>query len=220
MRQPSIALIGGTGAEGTGLAFRFCLAGYSVLVGSRVRERAKTGALAIRKEVPDARVEGMSNDEAARRGEMAVLTVPYANLSSLLPGLASLLAGKTVVSTITLVEFVLGKMVVQRSEMGSAAEEVQALLPESRVAAAFQTVDAFTLRQVERMLDSDVVVCADDKSARHDVMKLVASIPGLRPVSGGRLAHARYVEECTALLVALNRIHKSHAGIRLTGLDA
>lgn len=220
MRQPSIALIGGTGAEGMGLAFRFCLAGYSVLVGSRVPERAIAGALSIRKEVPDARVEGMSNDEVARRGELAVLTVPYAILSTLLPGLASPLAGKTVVSTITLVEFVLGRMVVQRSEMGSAAEEVQALLPESRVAAAFQTVDAFTLRHLERLLDSDVVVCADDKSARDDVMKLVASIPGLRPVSGGRLAHARYVEECTALLVALNRIHKSHAGIRLTGLEA
>jgi NADPH-dependent F420 reductase len=147
-----------------------------------------------------------------------MLTIPYAAVSSTVPALAETTSDKIVVSTIAPIEFQEGRPVAQRVEAGSAAQEVQRLLPNARVVSAFQTVDAHLLHDASVGLDTDVIVCSDDVEARRAVVALAATLPGVRALSGGRLAASRYVEESTALLVTMNRIYKTHTGIRITGV--
>jgi NADPH-dependent F420 reductase len=135
-----------------------------------------------------------------------------------LPALREHTGGKIVVSAVVALEFREGRMVALRPEAGSAAQEVASALPGARVVGAFQNVDSHVLAS-NSPVDSDVIVTSDDAEARHLVMDLVGALPGARAVSGGRLAASRYVEEITALLVTLNRIYKSHTGIRITGIQ-
>jgi 8-hydroxy-5-deazaflavin:NADPH oxidoreductase len=216
---PRLAFIGGTGPEGRGLALRFTQVGYPVVIGSRSAQRAQQAASEVRALAPNGDVVGESNHDAARLGELIVLTVPYSGIGDLLPQLSGFVRGKIVISAIAPIEFKEGRPVALRPEVGSAAQEVQSLLSESRVVSAFQTVDAARLDNPAESLDCDVVVCSDDADARHDVMRLANQLPGIRALSGGRLAASRYVEECTALLVTVNRIYKVHTGLRFTGLD-
>jgi len=136
-----------------------------------------------------------------------------------LPDLEDSLREKIVVSTIAPIEFRDGRPVVLPVEAGSAAQEVARMLPVSRVVSAFQTVDAHALSDLDHELDTDVLVSSDDTEARRLVVRLANGIVGVRALSAGRLASSRYVEECTALLITLNRIYKSHSGIRITGID-
>lgn len=217
--RPTLAFIGGTGPEGRGLALRFALAGYTAVIGSRSAERAEGIAREIASGRGAVNVEGRSNEMAASAGDIIFLTVPHRGLRDTLPPLAQQLAEKIVVSAVAPVEFVEGRPVAARLEAGSAAQEVQTLLPNSRVVSAFQTVDAHQLGDPSIVPDSDVIVCSDDVEARRAIVRLVGAIPNLRGLSGGRLAASRYVEEITALLITLNGIYGSHAGVRFTGID-
>jgi NADPH-dependent F420 reductase len=109
--------------------------------------------------------------------------------------------------------------VALRIEAGSAAQEVQVLLPEARVVSAFQSIDAHRLQDVNTPLDTDVIVCSDEVEARRLIVRLAGELPGVRALSGGRLSSSRYVEEVTALLITVNRIYKAHSGFRLTGIE-
>jgi len=145
--------------------------------------------------------------------------LPYAGIRDTLPPLAGATRGKVVVSAIAPVEFREGRPVALRVEAGSAAQEVQQLLPEASVVSAFQTIDAHQLQDLAANPDTDVIVCSDDVEARRQVVAMAGELPGVRALSGGRLAAARYVEEVTALLITVNRIYKVHSGFRLTGID-
>lgn len=215
-----IALIGGTGPEGRGLAQRLALAGHTVIVGSRSAERARAIAAELAAAAGGSTsIAGAENTQAVSAVDLAMLTIPYAGLRDTLPQLAEALAGKIVVSTIAPIEFREGRPIALRVEAGSAAEEVAGILPDSRTVSAFQTVDSHALGDLAHELDTDVLVSSDDTEARRLVVRLANGIPGVRALSAGRLASSRYVEECTALLITLNRIYKSHSGIRITGVD-
>lgn len=215
----SLAVIGGTGPEGRGLALRFAGRGHEVVIGSRAEERAQEAAEEIRETVPGSQVVGRENGAAAGRGQIVVLTIPYAGVQDTLPPLKDAVEGKIVVSAIAPIEFREGRPVALRVEPGSAAQHVQELLPGARVVSAFQTIDAHQLQALDHELDTDVIVCSDDVEARREIVRLASTLPGVHALSGGRLAASRYVEECTALLITLNRIYKAHSGIRITGIN-
>lgn len=218
-----LAFLGGTGPEGQGLALRLALAGADVLIGSREAARAGTAAAelsALVAAAPDAgRIAGRDNLDAAAQADTAFLTVPYAAQRPLLEQLAPALAGKVVVNVIAPMRFVRGVGAIALPvDAGSAAQESQLLLPDSPVAAAFQNVSAEELLAVDRRMSGDVIVCSDHPTAKQTTMELSAKIPDLRPVDGGGLANAKYVEQITPLLVNINRIYKIHAGIQIVGL--
>lgn len=218
----AVGLIGGTGRLGPGLALRLAAAGRTVLVGSREAERAAERAAAISTRLggaAGARIEGRENAAVAAECQVAVITVPYEAQASLLPGLAGPLAGKVVVSTAVPVRFD-----AQRGPLsvtvgaGSAAQEAAALLPRSRVVGAFHTVSSAHLARLDRPLDEDVLLCADDDQAKADVRRLVELIPGLRPIDAGHLGNARLTEQLTVLLLGVNRLTRGAAGVRLVGV--
>jgi NADPH-dependent F420 reductase len=214
-----LAFVGGTGPEGRGLALRLSQLGHSIVIGSRSRERAEEAARELSELVGDRDVTGLPNDEAAAAGEIVLLTIPYAGLRDTLRPLTRSTQEKIVVSCVAPVEFREGRPFALRVEAGSAAQEVQELLPDSRVVSAFQTVDAHQLQDLDAALDTDVIICSDDVEARRAIVRLANELPGVRALSGGRLSSSRYVEECTALLITINRIYKVHSGIRLTGIN-
>ena len=218
-----LAFLGGTGPEGKGLALRLALAGEDVIIGSRDAQRAAAAAAELAALVQGAagagRIAGDDNVAAGGRADTAFLTVPYEAQRPLLEQLAATLAGKVVVNVIAPMRFERGRgAIAVPVEAGSAAEEAQALLPDSPVVAAFQNVSAEELQEPERAMDGDVVVCADDGDAKALVMSLTEKIPNLRPVDGGGLGNAKYVEQITPLLVNINRIYKVHSGIRIVGV--
>ena len=215
-----IGLLGGTGPEGRGLALRFALAGEQVMIGSRDQARSEEAAKRVRDKGTVTGVLGATNAHTAQEADTVILTVPYEAQASLLAPLAGPLEGKTVISTVTPLAFEGGMPSVLTVPEGSATAQVQRLLPRSAVVAAFQHVSAVELWVPEKILEGDVLMCSDDTEAKALVIDLVRHIPNLRGVDGGPLANARYVEEITALLLNLNRIHHTRAGIRFTGLDA
>ncbi|HZU12805.1 MAG TPA: NADPH-dependent F420 reductase [Chloroflexota bacterium] len=217
--ETTIALIGGTGPEGRGLALRFASAGIPVVIGSRSEQRASQTAGELAEALGGRPIVGADNREAAARAGLVVLTVPYAGVPGTVPFLKDVVAGKIVVSAVAPFEWMDGKFVPIAVPEGSAAQVVQAMLPASRVVSAFQTIDAFRLHELDSSLDTDVIVCSDDADARHEVMDLAARLPGVRALSGGRLAASRYVESVTGLLITINRIYKAHSGIHITGVN-
>ena len=219
-----VALLGGTGKLGPGLAMRFARAGVPVVIGSRDAERGAAAAAEVIAKLggagdDHAAVEGTDNLDAARRGRVAVLTVPYEGQATLLPGLAEALAGKVVVSTGVPVRFDpdAGPVHIDVAE-GSAAQQVAALLPGARVAAAFHSVSSADLKRLGSPIDGHVVVTGDDAGAKQVASELVRLVPGARPVDGGPLHCARYSEYLTVLLLNVNRIYKAHTGIVITEL--
>jgi NADPH-dependent F420 reductase len=219
-----VALLGGTGKLGPGLAMRFARAGVPVLVGSREAEKGVAAAGDINEKlratlVDFVPVEGMDNAWAATRARVAVITVPFEGQAAMLPGLAESLAGKVVVSTAVPMRFdeVLGPVHVDVAE-GSAAQQVAALLPKSSIAAGFHSVSSAELKKLSRSLDEHVVITGDDDDAKRTAMELVRLLPGARPVDGGRLHGARYSEQLTVLLLSVNAIYRTHSGIKLTNL--
>lgn len=217
--RPGLAFIGGTGPEGRGLALRLAGVGYPVVIGSRSRERAQEAADELRDLLGSGDISGLPNVEAAMGASIVFLTIPYAGIRDTLPPLREAVQDKIVVSAIAPVEFREGRPVALRVEAGSAGQEAQELLPGARLVSAFQTVDAHQLQNLDAVPDTDVIVCSDDAEARRAVVRLASELPGVRGLSGGRLSSSRYVEECTALLITLNRIYKAHSGIRITGVE-
>ena len=217
---PTIAVIGGTGAEGSGLALRWAKAGYRVLLGSRTRERATATASELNVLLGDDRVEGLDNRSAAERADIVVLTVPYAAQLPTLRDLKPALAGKILVDvTVPLVPPRVAR--VQLPAGGSAVEIGQRELgPEVRVVSAFQNVSAHHLMELDHPVDCDVLVCGDDKDAREAVVTLARAL-GVRGLHAGSLANSAAAEALTSLMIFMNRHYKSPgAGIRITGLPA
>jgi NADPH-dependent F420 reductase len=208
---PVIAVLGGTGAEGSGLAARWAAAGYRVLVGSRSEERAVEFAAEIGS-------EGMDNAAAAAACDIAVLTVPYQAQRATLTALREPLQGKILVDvTVPLVPPKV--MRVQLPEEGCAAQIAQAVLGEGvRVVSAFQNVSAGHLNDPDHEIDCDVLVTGDDPAARGEVVKLAEAV-GLTAIEAGPLDNAVAAEALTSLLIWINRKYRSPgAGIRITAL--
>ena len=215
-RPRSIGILGGTGPQGRGLGRRFAAAGYQVFLGSRDPDRARTTA----EELSAAgEVSGVSNDEAARLGELVVITVPYAGHADLLRPLAQALAGKIVVDCVNPLGFDGHGPYLLDVEAGSAAQEAQQLLGGSMVIAAFHHVSAALLDdpEVERV-EGDVLVLGEDRDAVGVVCALAQAVPGARGIYAGRLRLAKQVEGMTANLIAVNRRYQTHAGLSVTGL--
>jgi NADPH-dependent F420 reductase len=214
----TIGFIGGTGPEGKGLAYRFALAGHEIVIGSRSAGRAGAAAREVAEHAAGARVRGAENLEAARAADVIVLTVPYDAQRDTLPPLGEAATNKTVISTGVPMSFSGGSASMIDVPEGSAAGQAQALLPQARVAAAFQNLGAAKLWEAGAALDQDVIVCANDAGAKAEVMALAEALRGVRAVDGGPLANARYVEGITVLLVSINRRYKKTTGVRLVGL--
>ncbi len=218
-----IAILGGTGAEGTGLAYRLAKAGEHILIGSRDAARAQETAKLLRARVGGAaQIEGMDNPAAAANCNVAVLTVPFSGAAALLKQLKSVWKPGTVVidTTVPLAATVGGAATRMLGVwQGSAAEQTKELLPPGvTLAAALQNLGAELLGRDEPV-ECDVLVCGDDEKAKQVASELVSKIPGARALNGGKLENARIVESLTALLVGLNMRYKVHsAGIRITGL--
>lgn len=213
-----IAILGGTGDEGLGLAIRYAAAGDEVIIGSRSLERAEEAAGKVREVVPEGQVSGLANADAAAAAEQVWVAVPYAGLRDTVTAVAAALTGKIVVSIVVPLQFGKGGPHIVPVEEGSAAELTQALVPEARVVGAFQNLSAHELMEPGKDLGCDVLVCADDRDARREVMAVAEKLTGVRAVDAGPLAYARYVEGITALLISLNRRYKTQSGVHITGL--
>lgn len=220
-----IAILGGTGSEGLGLANRLARAGEHIVIGSREAPRAQQAAQQLRGRIGGAaEIDGADNAAAAAQCEVAVLTVPFSGQAALLKQLKSVWKPGTVVidTTVPLAATVGGSPTRMIGVwQGSAAEAAAELLPAGvSVAAAFQNLSAELLAG-DAAVECDVLVCSDDDKAKQVALELAAKIPGVRALNGGRLENARIVESMTALLIGLNIRYKVHsAGIRFTGLPA
>ncbi|MEU4231395.1 NADPH-dependent F420 reductase [Nonomuraea sp. NPDC026600] len=208
----SIGILGGTGDQGKGLARRFALAGHPVLIGSRSAGRAQEAAESI-----GSGARGAENAVVATEADLVIVAVPYDGHKALLESLRTELAGKIVVDCVNPLGFDKQGAYALPVEEGSAAQQAAAVLPDSRVVAAFHHVSAVVLMDpaVDKV-DLDVLVLGDDREATDTVQALAAVIPGVRGVYGGRLRNAFQVEALTANLISINRRYKAHAGVRVT----
>lgn len=220
----AIAILGGTGDQGLGLALRFAKAGRPVVIGSRKLDRAEQAVREVLEAVPGADVTGFENPEATTRARIVILSVPFEHMASTTKGIKeSLSEGQIVVSMGVPLATAVGDGAIRTLGIwqGSCAELVASLVPNGvHVVSAFQNVSAHRLRELDHPVECDVVV-SGAKAPREAVMELCPLVPGLRAVNGGLLSNARIVEELTALLIGLNIRHKVPAGlgIRFTGLD-
>jgi len=217
-----IAVIGGTGPAGMGLALRWARAGEAVIIGSRDASRAQAAADAIRQRVSgQAQVSGLENAVACAASDLLVLTVPFAGQAELLKQLKpAIRAGSVLIdATVALAASVGGRASRTLGVwQGSAAQQAAELAPKGvSVAAAFHNLSAEVLNGDEDV-DCDVIVCSDDPNATQAAIALAATIPGARAIDGGKLENARVLEQITALLIGLNMRHKGHSGLRITGL--
>jgi NADPH-dependent F420 reductase len=218
-----IGILGGTGAEGSGLANRWARAGEHVLIGSRDAARAQETAKQIRERIGDtAQIEGLDNASAAAASDVAVLTVPFSGAAALLKQLKNVWKPGTIVidTTVPLAATVGGAATRMLGVwQGSAAEQTKEMLPVGvSLAAALHNLSAELLAG-DGAVECDVLVCSDDEKAKQVASELVGKIPGARAVNGGKLENARIVESLTALLIGLNMRYKVHGtGIRFTGL--
>jgi NADPH-dependent F420 reductase len=209
-----IGILGGTGDQGRGLARRFALAGHPVIIGSRRAERAQAAAQEL-----GHGVRGLANHDAAREADLVIAAVPWEGHGDLLSVLAAELAGKIVVDCVNPLGFDQRGAYALPIPEGSAAQQAAALLPASRVVAAFHHVSAVLLLDPEvDAMDLDVLVLGDDREATDLVQALAARIPGVRGVYAGRLRNCAQVEALTANLVSINRRYKAHAGLRITDI--
>ncbi|MGI8727961.1 MAG: NADPH-dependent F420 reductase [Solirubrobacterales bacterium] len=219
-----IPIIGGTGALGYGLAVRWAQAGLDVVIGSREAERAVEGAERVAALEGSGSVEGLENSEAAGRGPIVLLTVPFRAHSETLQNLAGALRpGQILVDcTVPLAAAVSGKATRSLGVwQGSAAEQAQEMVPEGvTVVAALHSVGAPKLGKPAEEISEDVLVCGDKKKHKASVARLIERIEGLRAINAGPLEMARIAEQITPLLISINVRYKAHAGLKLVGLDA
>jgi 8-hydroxy-5-deazaflavin:NADPH oxidoreductase len=217
-----IAVLGGTGPEGFGLALRWAQAGETVIIGSRDAKRAQEAADKIKEKIGStAKISGNENQAACAVADLLVLTVPFEGHATLLKQLKPLIRSGTIVidATVPLAASVGGRATRTLGVwQGSAAQQSAELVPKGiSVVAAFQNAGA-ELLNADGSVDCDVIVCSDDPNASQIVRALATKIPGVRAIDGGKLENARILEQITALLIGLNIRHKGHSGIRITGL--
>ena len=220
-----VAIIGGTGAEGFGLALRLGAAGHHVTIGSRASERGAASAADARRQLGgSAQIDGTANEDAVGGAEVIAVTVPFGGQAEIYRGLAPhLRPGQIVLDATSPLATAVGGRAWQvvRPWHGSAAEQAKALVPEGvRMVAGFHTIAAEALQDLDRPIESDVLVCGSDPTAKHTVGRLIEQIPNLRWVDCGELSSARIAETLTALLVSINRAYKvKDSGFRIEGHD-
>jgi NADPH-dependent F420 reductase len=217
-----IAVLGGTGPEGFGLALRWAQAGETVIIGSRDAKRAQDAAEKIKEKVgADTKVSGSENIAACSAADLLVLTIPFEGHATLLKQLKPAIRPGSIVidATVPLAASVGGRATRTLGVwQGSAAQQTAELLPKGiSVVAAFQNLGA-ELLNADGPVDCDVIVCSDDPASIQVARSLATKIPGVRALDGGKLENARILEQITALLIGLNIRHKGHSGIRITGL--
>ncbi|QUH03591.1 NADPH-dependent F420 reductase [Saccharopolyspora erythraea] len=218
VREMTIGVLGGTGAQGKGLAIRWARAGLKVVIGSRSSERAQQAAAEIAG-VAGGDVTGQDNPGAAAVSDIVLLALPWDGHAETLTALRGELAGKIVIDCVNPLGFDKQGPYALEVPEGSAAQQAERLLPDSRVTAAFHHVSAVTLADLDvAEVDLDVLVLGDDREATDVVRELAGMIPGVRGVYGGRLRNAHQVEALTANLIAINRRYKAHAGLRITDI--
>jgi NADPH-dependent F420 reductase len=216
--RPTLAVLGGTGAEGSGLAFRWAHAGHKVILGSRSAEKAVQAAGELNALLGRQAVSGSDNLAAAREAEIVVLTVPYAAQRSTIEDVRTALVGKILIDvTVPLVPPKVSR--VQLPADGSAVASLQKHLgPEVRVVSAFQNVSAHHLKDLHHDVECDVLVCSDDKEAAETAIGLAKAV-GLRGIYAGPLANSVVAEALTSVLITINQRYKiPGAGIRITGI--
>jgi 8-hydroxy-5-deazaflavin:NADPH oxidoreductase len=213
----NIAILGGTGKEGAGLAARWALAGHSIIIGSRDAERAKTKAAELRERTKKLPIIGESNADAAGLGTVIVIALPAQGLAATLPEVRDGCRGKVVISTVVPLTFG-GPRLFTPPPAGSSAEEAQALLPDAKVVAAFHHIAAHELSETDHAIECDLLMCGADAAAKKTVAELGRSM-GLRPIDVGPLSNAGLLEGITAVLATINRRYKlKNSGITITGL--
>jgi 8-hydroxy-5-deazaflavin:NADPH oxidoreductase len=217
-----IAIIGATGALGFGLTLRWGRAGVPIVLGSRDADRAAEAAERARAALPDGLFEGYENAKAAAKADVVLLSVPFRNQSETLTNLKEALRPHQLVvdATVPLAAAVSGRATRTLGVwQGSAAQQAQEMVPDGvRVVSALHTVSAAACGNLEHELDEDVLVCGNHREDKERVIGLIERIDGLRGVDAGRLEMARITESLTALLISINVRHKTHAGIKITGV--
>ncbi|MFF2191835.1 NADPH-dependent F420 reductase [Streptomyces sp. NPDC058157] len=207
-----VGVLGGTGDQGRGLAYRLARAGQKVIIGSRAADRAETAAREL-----GLGVEGADNADCARRSDIVIVAVPWEGHAKTLEALREDLAGKLVVDCVNPLGFDKQGAYALQVEEGSAAQQAAALLPDSRVTAAFHHLSAVLLQDTSvEEIDTDVMVLGESRADTDLVQALAGRIPGMRGVFAGRLRNAHQVEAMVANLISTNRRYKAHAGLRLT----
>lgn len=215
----SIAVVGGTGPQGRGLAYRWAKHGLQVTLGSRSADRAQATAAEITARLPGVAVTGATNRDAAQASDVVVLAVPYDGHDELVADLAPALAGKVVVSCVNPLGFDAQGPYGLDVPDGSAAEAAASLVPSARLVGAFHHVSAVTLWGEQDFLDhEDVLVCGDDPDAKAVVVGLARAITSRDGVDAGRLRSARQLEPLTAVLISINKRYKVRAGVSISGL--
>jgi NADPH-dependent F420 reductase len=216
----AIAIIGGTGDEGLGLAVRFAAARQRVVIGSRAAERAVAAAEKVREAVPSAQVSGAANADAVAEADTVIISVPFSGQAATVTVLKDAIGSKLVINIVVPIEFGQGGARAVAVEEGSAAEQTKSILgADSRVVSAFHNLSAHELLELEKPLDSDVIVCGGSTADRQTVIELAGLLKGCRGIDGGPLRNSRFVEDITVLLVGINRRYKTQAGIRLTNVQ-
>jgi NADPH-dependent F420 reductase len=227
MFEQHIAIIGGTGDQGKGLALRWARAGFKITIGSRSAERATAAADELRALLnrdgdKDSEIDGAINGEAAASASIIVLTVPFAaQISTMKDMRERIQAGSVLIDVTVPLESAVGGRPVRTLGIwaGSAAEQCAELAPAGvQVVSAFHNVGAAALADLDHEVECDVIVCGDDKSAKERTRPLIEAIPGCRYIDGGALANSRTIEAMTALLIGINIRYKAHTGIRITGI--
>lgn len=216
----TIAVVGGTGPQGRGLAYRFALAGHAVVLGSRDAGRASEKAEEIAAKDPALRVSGATNADAVAGADLALLAVPWDGHGDLVISLADQLAGKVVISCVNPLGFDADGpfgLVLQES----AAEEAQRLVPTATVVGAFHHVAALSLwKTPDPLSHEDVLVCGNDLAAKEIVQGLAAAVTGKPGIDAGALRLARQLEPLTAVLISMNKRYKTRTGVAITGVEA
>ncbi|EWC63840.1 NADPH-dependent F420 reductase [Actinokineospora spheciospongiae] len=214
-----VGVLGGTGPQGKGLALRWAAAGIAVVLGSRAADRAESAAAELRGLAGVEHITGLDNAACAADADVVLVAVPWDGHRDLLGSLRDELAGKIVIDCVNPLGFDKQGPFALPVEEGSAAQQAEQVLPDSRVTAAFHHVSAVSLADLSITdLDMDVLVLGDDREATDVVRALADTIPGFRGVYGGRLRNAHQVEALTANLIAINRRYKAHAGLRITDI--
>ena len=215
----TLGFIGGTGAEGAGLALRYALAGFRVAIGSRSQERASAAAAAINLSAGRELASAHENPGAAHAADIVLVTVPYEGLQETLASLKGAIGSKIVLTAVVPLVFRSGRPLARAVPAGSATQEAQETLPEARVVGAFHHLGAKHLADLGHPIEGDVLVCGDDNEAKETAIQLIERLKDLRAIDAGGLAYAPYIENFTAVLLSMNRKYKAQSGLRITGLE-
>ena len=219
MNSHKIAVIGGTGPQGRGLARWLASAGHTVVLGSRSAERANATAEEVRDRT-GGYVDGADNETAVAAADVVLVVVPWDGHRELIESLAAALDGKLVVSCVNPLGFDAKGSFGLVVEEGSAAQQTQALVPGARVVGAFHHLSAVSLWESQGLLDhEDVLVCGDDADAKAIVLDLAAAVTGRRGIDVGALRLASQLEPLTAVLIGINRRYKTRSGVAIVGID-